>query len=69
MSVPNTDAFNHNVVGNDGVKPSWNPEGLWKIWAMHEIYRGEAGGYDTGGLTKPLWVANVLDYVEEVRTH
>ncbi len=69
MSVPNTDAFNHNVVGNDGVKPSWNPEGLWKIWAMHEIYRGEAGGYDTGGLTKPLWVANVLDYVEDVRTH
>ena len=64
-----TDAFNHNVVGNDGVKPSWNPEGLWKIWAMHEIYLGEAGGYDAGGIIKPLWVPNVLNYVENVYTH
>ena len=38
-----TDATNHSVVGTDGIVPSYNPEGLWKTWAISEIYLGEEG--------------------------
>ena len=38
-----TDATNHSVVGTDGIVPSYNPEGLWKTWAVNEIYLGEEG--------------------------
>ena len=38
-----TDTTNHNVVGTDGIIPSYNPEGLWKTWALNEIFTGDVG--------------------------
>lgn len=38
-----TDITNHNVIGSDGIVPSYNPEGLWKTWAIYEIFTGEVG--------------------------
>lgn len=64
-----SDSISHNVVGRDGVKPSWNPEANWKIWGLHEIFRGEEGSRELSGARIPLWVPNVLDYVENIYTH
>lgn len=64
-----TDAFNHNVKGKDGVKPSWNPEGKWTTHGSHELYMGENGGRENGTVIVPLYVGNVLDYVENITTH
>lgn len=50
-----TDATNHSAVGTDGIVPSYNPEGLWKTWALSEIYTGEAG--------KNRYVPKVNDHV------
>lgn len=56
-----TDGTNHNVVGTDGIKPSYNPEGLWKTWAISEIY--------TGGPGSNRYVPKVLDHVVEPSTN
>ena len=31
------------VIGFDGVSPVYDPEGLWKIWALDEIWQGPTG--------------------------
>lgn len=56
-----TDGINHNVVGTDGIKPSYNPEGLWKTWAITEIYSGTSGS--------KRYVPKVLDHVIEPSTN
>lgn len=65
------DEFNHDVVGKDGIKPSYNPEGRWNPGiALHELYQGENGGRDDGtGKKVPLYVGNVRDYVTDVYNH
>lgn len=55
-----SDSTNHNVVGNDGIKPSYAPEGLWQIWSIDQIYRGENG--------RGLHVPKVKDHVVEPLT-
>lgn len=66
--TPN-DAANHNVFGTDGVRPIWYPQGMWRTLAMHEVYLGKEGSRTIDGEVIPLYVANVLDYIEDVRTH
>ena len=51
------DSTNHNVVGTDGIVPSYNPEGLWKTWAINEIFMGTVG--------KNRYVPKVNDHVIE----
>jgi hypothetical protein len=51
------------VVGIDGQSPSYEPTGVWHIWALHEIWQGptQEGGHK--------WVPKVLDYVVDVETY
>lgn len=53
-----TDAI--GVVGNDGFTPVYNKDGTWKIWGIHEIYRGQEG--------KGKYIPKVNDYVVEPET-
>lgn len=65
-----SDSINHpNVIGNDGVRPAWHPDGGWRILALHQTWLGENGGIDIGGQIVPLYVARVNDYLENVFTH
>lgn len=52
-----SDSTNHNVIGTDSVLPTYNPEGLWKTWAINEIYTGLQG--------KNRYVPKVNDHVIE----
>lgn len=54
-------ATNHNVVGTDGIIPSYNSEGLWKTWAIDEIF--------TGGIGKNRYVPKINDHVIEPITN
>lgn len=56
-----SDSTNHNVIGTDSILPAYNPEGLWKTWAVNEIY--------TGGQGKNRYVPKVNDHVIEPVTN
>lgn len=51
------------VVGLDGVSPVYDPEGLWKTWALSEIWQG------VDGPGSKRFVPNVLDYVRDPETY
>lgn len=48
-------------VGSDGIVPGYDPEGLWKTWAIWEIYMGQAGA--------GKFVPKVKDYVRDPDTY
>lgn len=50
-----TDAI--GVVGIDGFTPTYNPNGRWNLWSIHEIYRGTEG--------KGKFIPKIDDYVVE----
>lgn len=50
-----TDAI--GVVGVDGFTPTYNPNGRWAMWSIHEIYRGVEG--------KGRVIPKINDYVIE----
>lgn len=58
-----------SAVGSDGVRPIYNPEGTWKIWSLDEIYLGKNGAKVKGSKIVPLYIPNVNDYVENIKTH
>ena len=33
----------NGIVGNDGAVPVYDPDGLWKIWSIHELWLGNEG--------------------------
>lgn len=46
------------VTGTDGVVPVYDPEGTWRIWALHDIYLGQEAS--------KKYVPKVKDYVVDV---
>lgn len=50
-----------SAVGTDGHVPIYDPRQSWRLWALHEVYRGE------DGLNK--YVPKVLDYVIDPRSY
>lgn len=48
------------ISGTDGLTPVYDPNGLWKTWALHEIYVGTIG--------ENRYVPNLKDYVVDVET-
>jgi hypothetical protein len=49
------------VVGIDNQAPIYNPDGLWTIWGLHQIYRGQEG------LNR--YIPKVNDYVCDFETY
>lgn len=60
------DLTNAIAVGTDGVVPIYNPESPWKMWGLHEIYRGAKGLSETGNL---LFIPKLKDYAIDVDTY
>lgn len=48
------------VLGTDNVSPLYDPEGLWKIWALPEVWMGLEG--------RGRWVPKLKDYVVDPDT-
>lgn len=48
------------IIGTDGYVPVYNPNGLWKIWELSEIFLGKAG--------KNKYVPKLQDYVVDSAT-
>lgn len=44
-----------DIVGTDGIAPSFNPSGRWTIWELSEVYNG--------GVGNNMYVPKVKDYV------
>lgn len=47
--------------GTDGGVPIYNPNGLWQIWALQQVYRGQVGSN--------MYVPKVNDYVCDYTTN
>ena len=49
------------ITGTDGIAPVYEPDSVWKIWNLDEIFKGQEG--------KGKYVPKVNDYVCDIETN
>ena len=49
------------IIGSDNIVPVYNPNGLWKMWSIHELWNGTIG--------TSRFVPNIDDYAIDPATY